>query len=271
MGKLNGARVALLEARMSSELADLVRRHGGEVIAAPALRETEIDATGAVSDLIKRLAQDSIQVVIFQTGVGVKALFAAADRIGCLPQLLSELSAVTTVARGPKPTAVLRQYRVPISISVREPYSTAEIIESLNGLELEEKGVALLHYGERNAELAEAILSRRARLEELYLYEWQMPVDTAPLQSLIDEIVAGTVDAVAFTSQIQVRHLFNLAKTSGKAEDLKNALNNRTVVAAIGPTCAAAIRSVGVTPHVVPQPPKMGPMVLALVEYLEHR
>src|SRR6516162_1897900 len=102
MSNLNGARVALLEARMSNELAALVRRQGGEVIAAPAVREAAVDATDAVAGLIDWLAQGSIQVVIFQTGVGVKALLAAADEIGRLPQILAELRNVKTVARGPK-------------------------------------------------------------------------------------------------------------------------------------------------------------------------
>ena len=39
MKSLEGARVALLEARMSSELANLVRRYGGEPFGAPAVRE----------------------------------------------------------------------------------------------------------------------------------------------------------------------------------------------------------------------------------------
>jgi uroporphyrinogen-III synthase len=37
-------------------------------------------------------------------------------------------------------------------------------------------------------------------------------------------------------------------------------------VAAVGPTCAAALERVGAPPHVVPARPKMGAMVAALVE-----
>lgn len=271
MSSLNGARVALLESRMTSELAVLVRRLGGEPLVAPAVREVALEASAAVAGLIDRLSARSIQVILFQTGVGVKTLFAEAERLGRLPELLTALGNITTIVRGPKPSGVLRQHRVPITVGVREPYSTLEIIEALDGLELEDKAVALLHYGERNAELADALLTRGARLEELYLYEWQLPQDLAPLQRLIHEIIAGRVDAIAFTSQIQVRHLFDVAGGLGEAERLREALGARTVVAAVGPTCAAAVRSFGVTPHVVPQPPKMGAMVLALADYIEGR
>jgi uroporphyrinogen-III synthase len=141
----------------------------------------------------------------------------------------------------------------------------------LDRLELQNKGVALLHYGERNAPLAEAVLGRGAWLEEICLYEWQLPEDLEPLKALIGEIISGRVDAVAFTSQIQVRHLFQIAAEMEKSEQLREALKGKTVVAAVGPTCAAAIESFGVLPQIVPQPPKMGQMVLALADYLAQK
>jgi uroporphyrinogen-III synthase len=39
------------------------------------------------------------------------------------------------------------------------------------------------------------------------------------------------------------------------------------VVAAIGPTCQAAIEAFGVTPKIVPNPPKMGPLISSLATY----
>jgi uroporphyrinogen-III synthase len=271
MSRLNQARVALLEARMSSELAALVRRLGGEPLCAPAVREATLDAGQAVATLIDRLSAGEIQVIFFLTGVGVKALLKEAEHLSRLEELLAALRSVTTVARGPKPSAVLKHNQVPIAVSIQEPYTTTEILAALDALELEGRGAALLHYGERNEALAEALLKRGARLEEVCLYEWQLPEDVEPLELLIGEIIGGRVDAVAFTSQIQARHLFQIAAELGEAEALREALNAKTVVAAVGPTCAAALESVGVTPQIVPQPPKMGPMVVALAEYLEQK
>jgi uroporphyrinogen-III synthase len=271
MGRLNKARVALLEARMSSELAALVTRQGGEPLCAPAVREATLDAGAAVAALLNRLSAGEIEVIFFLTGVGVKALMQEAEGLHRSQELLEALRKMTTVARGPKPSAVLKQLQVPISLSIREPYTTVEILAALDDLELQGKGVALLHYGERNAPLAEALLSRGAWLEEICLYEWQLPEDLEPLKGLIDEIISGRVDAVAFTSQIQARHLFQIADELGKTEALREALNTRTVVAAVGPTCAAAIESFGVPPQIVPTPPKMGQMIHALAEFLEQR
>jgi uroporphyrinogen-III synthase len=244
---------------------------GGEPLCAPAVREAALDAGQAVATLIDRLSAGEIEVIFFLTGVGVKALLKEAEQLERLPELLAALRGLTTVARGPKPSAVLKQNQVPIAVSIQEPYTTAEILAALDGLALPGRGVALLHYGERNEPLAEALLKRGARLEEVCLYEWQLPEDIEPLQTLIGEIIGGRVDAVAFTSQIQARHLFQIAAELGQTEALKEALKAKTIVAAVGPTCAAAIESFGVTPQIVPQPPKMGPMIVALAEYLEHK
>ena len=129
----------------------------------------------------------------------------------------------------------------------------------------------MLHYGERAEEMAGYLKSRGAQLDELCLYEWQLPEDTSPLKDLIGEVIRGELDSVAFTSKVQVRHLFQVADEIGKADELKAALNTRTVVTAIGPTCATELIQRGVPPRVVPEHPKMGYMVKAMSDYFSAR
>ena len=126
-----------------------------------------------------------------------------------------------------------------------------------------------MHYGERNAALAAALEARGARLEELSLYEWKLPDDIEPLKSLVQELIEKRVDAIAFTNEIQCRHLFRVADDMGLARQLALALNTDTIVAAIGPVCADSLQVLGVTPDVIPAQPSMGSMVTALAEYFE--
>lgn len=268
MSRFAGARIALLEARMSSEMADLVRRHGGEPYGVPAVREVPLDSAGQVSTFIDHLAHSSIRVIVFYTGVGVTALLREAERLGRLPELLTGLYTVTVVCRGPKPSAALKRYGVPRTLSAREPYTTEELLEAMKPLQLSDASIAVVHYGERNTLLAQALQERGAHLEELCLYEWLLPEDSAPLQTLVQDIIAGRVDAVVFTSQIQARHLFLVAAEPTLSDELTQALNTRTIVASIGPTCTTVLQSFGVTPHVIPEHPKMGHLVKALVEYM---
>ena len=97
---------------------------------------------------------------------------------------------------------------------------------------------------------------------DLLLYEWLLPADTAPLERLVEELLAGTVDVVAFTSQVQVRHLFLVAGEARRTA-LVTALG-RTLVGAIGPTCAAAVDERGIPVAVVPDNPKLVPLLKAL-------
>ena len=269
MASLNGARVALLEARRGSEMAELVRRLGGAPVAAPAVREAP--HLEHVPQFLNMLCAGRVDVAVFLTGVGVTRLLHAAQELGRLDETVAALRRLTTVARGPKPSGVLRQYDVPVTIRVPEPYTTTELLEAIAALPLDGRAIALLHYGERNEPLAAALRARGARVEELCLYEWQLPEDTAPLASLVRDIVDGRVDAVAFTSQIQCRHLFVVADAAGLSERLTEALRSRVVVAAIGPVCVDALKQHGVTPQVVPTQPKMGFLVTELAAYVGAR
>ncbi len=269
MATFNGARIALLEARRGSEMAELVRRLGGDPRSAAAVREVpELERVPAFLDL---LHAGRFDVAICLTGVGVARLLREAQELGRLDATVAALRAVTTVCRGPKPSAVLRQYDIPVVIRVPDPYTTTELLEALAAVPLQGRSVALLHYGERNEALAAALRARGAQLEELCLYEWRLPEDTAPLAALVREIAGGGVDAVAFTSQIQCRHLFSVAATLGMTDQLTEALRSRVTVAAIGPVCADALKHHGVVPQVVPTQPKMGFLVTELAAYLERR
>src|SRR5215467_10644783 len=210
MAGFNGARIGLLESRMGAELATLIRNNGGEPRSAPSVQEVPLNRSREVAAFIDRVTAGSYKFVLFMTGVGVKALFKEAEELSRLDELLTALRATTTVCRGPKPIAVLKRFEIPVSIAAPEPNTTAEVIRALSGLKLANERVAMLHYGERADEMAEFLVSQGALLDELCLYEWQLPEDTGPMKALIGEVIGGKIDAVAFTSKIQVRHLFQV-------------------------------------------------------------
>lgn len=253
---------------MTGELARLVERRGGVPRLAPALREVTTHAPKEVESLIDKLAAGSVQVVVFLTGVGAAALFAEAERQGRLEELSDHLQGTINICRGQKPWRPLKERGIPVSVTVPTPYTTDEVLATLAEIPMAGKGVALLHYGERSDVLAQAITASGGDLLELCLYEWQLPEDTRPIERLIEEVIAGDLDAVLFTSKIQVRHLMEVATTRGVAGEMVRALNTRSVAAAVGPTCAHELEAFGIEPKVVPTNPKMGPMIVALGEYL---
>jgi uroporphyrinogen-III synthase len=265
---MSAPRIGLLEGRMSGELASLARRHCLEPMLAPAVRQVALDAAAPVAELLDSMAAGAVDAVVFLTGVGTSALFEEAQRLGRLAQLEECLRRTTNICRGQKPWSLLKRHGVPIAITAERPYTTAELLRALDGLPPSPGELVVLHYGERNIGLTDALEAAGRRLRQICLYEWRLPEDTRPLETLIEEVIAGELEAVAFTSQIQVRHLFEVAARRGRAVALLHALTSQTVVAAVGPSCAAGLESIGVTPDVVPANPKMGPMIVALAERL---
>ncbi len=263
--------VALLEARMMSELARLVEKHGGAPLCVPAVLEAPRVEPEGIAPLLDELAAGQHEVVIFMTGVAVSLLFELAQELGRNAELVSALRNVTTVCRGPKPTAALRGFGVPPTLSAREPFTAAELIDALSEIEIAGRAVLMFNYGERSETLSETLLARRADLKEFWLYQWQFPSDVAPMEKLVRRIVERSVDALAITCQIQFRHLYQVAERLDLSRELVDALRSDVVVAAVGPTCRAIIEVHGVTPHVMPEHPKMGPLVMSLMRYLDNK
>src|SRR5919198_5508805 len=164
MGALDGMRIAVLEARMPDTVAALVRRHGGEVSCVPALREEPRANGDEVARWLDALGTEPSPVVILSTGVGVARLFAGACALGRDGELRDLLRRATTVCRGPKPTAALQREGIEASLRVSEPYTTAELLEALSPLELRGRLVAIVHYGEGNVPLVDALARQGATL-----------------------------------------------------------------------------------------------------------
>ena len=260
------ARVALLEARLADQTAAMVRRLGGEPMSVPAVREV-VQPLPDLEDVIVRLASAPDPLVVCLTGAGVHALFAYAVGQGLEPALTRALAGATTVCRGPKPAGARGARALPVSIRAAAPFTTGEVIDAVALLALQGRVVAVVHHGERNAALVDYLRARGADVRELMPYEWRMPENPAPLDRLVELAVAGGVDAVAFTSQVQVKHLWERAGSNRTA--LRDALNRRVLTGAVGPTCAAALAANGVEPAVVASPPKLNVLLLALADACE--
>lgn len=255
--------VAILETRTGEHLGEMIARRGGTPLLAPALEEVPDVDPQVVADVLKGWPDDPYRVVIFQTGVGTRALFAATDALSATDLLLRGLAEATVVVRGPKPTGELTARGVRIDLRAGSPFTTETILEALSRLPLEAVRVLVQRYGATNQSLCAALQARGARVREIATYRWALPADTRPLTRLLDALAESRVDAVVFTSAVQAENLRAVAAAEGRAQSLALWLN-RTVVASIGPVCSRMLRSLGVVPTVEADPPKLGPLIAAL-------
>jgi uroporphyrinogen-III synthase len=260
---VKGKRIAVLEARLGKQLAELVTQRGGVPFHAPALAELPDLEPAKIAALVQSMEERPPKLLVFQTGVGTRALFSATDGLGITARFLALLEKTTVVVRGPKPTAALRSRSVRIDRTAADPFTTREVLDAIKDLDLKGARVIVQRYGVVNTELDGALAARGAEVVEIPTYRWSLPPDTQPLAELIGALERGEMDAAVFTNAEQVRNLFAVAGKLGKAEPLRAGLN-ATLVASIGPVASAALRDARVKVGVEARPPKLGALLTAL-------
>jgi uroporphyrinogen-III synthase len=265
-----GLTVLTLESRRGQEMSRLIETYGGKPIHAPAMREVPLSSNPEALKFGKALLDGELDVVVFLTGVGARALSNVLNEAYPAEKFLEALRKVIVVARGPKPVAVLREWNVPIALTAPEPNTWRDVLRAIdeNKLDLRDKHVAVQEYGVSNPELLEGLHERGAYVTRVPVYQWDLPVDQAPLRAGVESIIAGKIDVALFTTGVQVVHLFQIAEQSGQRDALKVGLE-KVVKASIGPTTSEALRSYGLSVDVQAPHPKMGFLVKEAAEQSE--
>lgn len=249
------ARVLAFESRRAKEIAELIRINGGEPFVAPALVEIPLEHNRAAFDFADRLYAGDFDMLILLTGVGTRLLQKILATRDPEEKFFAALRGLAIVARGPKPVAVLREWQIPVTVSVPEPNTWRELLAVVAGRA--EKSVALQEYGKTNRELVEGLAAQGRSVMPVPVYRWQLPEDTGPLARALDDLLIGKFEAALFTTGVQIEHFLLFAERTGRRDAALEALR-RIFVASIGPTCSESLREYGVKPIMEPSHPKMG-------------
>jgi len=259
---LSGVRVLSLESRRAAEMAKLIENYDGRATVAPSMREVPLESNTVALDFARQLVAGEFQVVIFLTGVGARALASVAETLYPREKFIDGLKQLTVVARGPKPVAMLKEFGVPVAVTVPEPNTWRDLLEAIdkNGVQLQGKGVAVQEYGESNPDLVAGLAARGAKVTQVPVYKWDLPEDLEPLRQAIHSVTAGEIDLVLFTTSVQVIHLLRVAKEMNAEKQLREALA-RVTIGSIGPVTSEELREQGIHVDFEPEHPKMGYLV----------
>jgi len=262
--------VLTLESRRGQEMSRLIETYGGKTLHAPAMREVPLSSNPEALKFAEALLGGKLDAVVFLTGVGARALAHLLENEFPQEKFFEALRSVSVIARGPKPSAVLREWKVPIALTVPEPNTWREVLQAIDNhkLDLRGKQVAVQEYGVSNPELLAGLRERGALVAAVPVYRWDFPEDTAPLREAVEAILAGRIDVALFTTGVQVIHLFDIAEQAGKKDRLRAAFE-RVVKASIGPTTSEVLRSYGLSIDIEASHPKMGFLVREAAEQSE--
>lgn len=264
-----GARVLALESRREREMAQLIANNGGHAVVAPATREVPASDNSDALKFVSALRDGRLDVVIFLTGVGTRALAQAAEAVCSRQEFVGALSRTKVIARGPKPSAALRELGVPIAAIVPEPNTWRELLHLLDErsseIRISGRSVAVQEYGVPSPELLAGLAERGARVFPVRIYEWSLPEDSGPLRAAVQAVIRGEIDVLLVTAAVQVRHFVHIAEELNLGDELLRCLA-RVVVGSIGPVTSAELRSHGVRVELEPSHPKMGLLVQEMAQ-----
>lgn len=256
-----------LESRRGQEMNRLIETYGGNPFHAPAIREVPLSSNVEALEFADALIRGKFQAVVFLTGAGARAIASIIGPVHSVKSFFDALRQVSVIARGPKPVAVLREWKVPVTLTAPEPNTWHEVLQAIDDskLDLRGKRVAVQEYGVSNAELLEGLRQRGADVTAVQVYRWNLPENVGPLLAAVDKVIEGRIDVALFTTGVQIKHLFEVADQAGKKNAMQASLQS-VVKASIGPTTSEMLRGLGLSVDLEASHPKMGLLVKEAAE-----
>jgi uroporphyrinogen-III synthase len=259
-----GLRVLSLESRRAREIETLIRRLGGDAFVAPSVQERALEDHRDAVRFVERLESGEFDLVVCMTGAGLSFLREAIAVHMPIERLDAALRKVTVISRGPKPVPLLRAMKVPIAVVVPEPNTWKEIVDAVS--RRPERRIAVQEYGRPNLEMNAALERLGAQVTQVAIYRWELPGDTRPLREAACRLASGRFDVVIFTSSIQLDHLMEIARDAGLETKVREALRDNVAIASVGPVMTATLEAYGLPADIIPNHPKMAPLVKAASE-----
>lgn len=263
---LTGKHIVLGASRKTEEMALLIEKQGGTA-SVRSLQGTVFKADNEIkSDLLKFIAEGA-DWVIFTTGVGIQALLDVAEGLGKKGEFITRIKEAKVASRGYKSAAALKQLMIQ-PVASDDDGTSQGLIRQLEAFDFSNQRVMIQLHGEKAPALMNFFTGKSASVSQLLPYQHIPPVSEI-VETLCQELLSEKVDAVCFTTAIQVRSLFDYAREKGYAAGLQAAFHGKTIAVSVGKVTAEALREEGVKRIVVPKLERMGAMIVELAHYFD--
>lgn len=259
---LAGFTVGVTAARRHEELSTLLERRGARVVYAPAIRLLPLVDDVGLHDATMEVLRRPIDDLVVTTGIGLRCWLEAAAGWGLRADLLRALQSARILTRGPKARGAVRAAGLTESWSPKSEESEEMLADLLTG-DLVGRRIAVQLYGEPIPGFVSTLRRAGAEVVDVPVYRWARTDDVTPLRRLVGQAVAGTIDAITFTSAPAVAATLAVAEEDDLDGPLIEALRGPVVAACVGPVTAAALEQQDV-PTLRPERARLGALVRAL-------
>lgn len=261
---LAGKHIVLGASRKTEEMALLIEKQGGRA-SVRSLQGTVFKADEEVKDDLLTFIDQGADWIIFTTGVGIQALLDLAESLGKKEAFLEKIKQGKVASRGYKSAALLKKLHIE-PVASDDDGTTQGLIRQLQAFDFTKQRVLVQLHGEKAPALIQFLTEKGAVVKPILPYQ-HIPPKEEMVEALCEELLNGTVDAVCFTTMIQVRSLFEYARHKGYVEEIRAAFHGKTVATAVGKVTAEALREEGIERIVVPELERMGAMIIELARY----
>jgi uroporphyrinogen-III synthase len=242
--------IALAEGRQLEELVQMLEKEGATALRCPMLAILDAPDDDKLLRWLDQLEAGAFAWVILLTGEGLRRLLACADRHQRRDAVIAALAKTRTIIRGPKPGRALKELGLTATMTAQTP-TTDGVIASLRSVDLKGLMVGVQLYNESNPPLEQFLKDAGATPVMVQPYVYAPAADAERIGQLFNEMAAGAITAIIFTSAPQVDRLFEVAEERQAVELLQQGLA-KTLVAAVGPIVQENLHKRGVTVQVCP-------------------
>jgi uroporphyrinogen-III synthase len=209
--------------------------------------------------------------VVFTSANGVTMCFNRLRDLGYAPEAVKH---VRIAAIGPATAAALQQYGITADLMPRE-YVAERVAEALiadaqqRGESLQGKRILLARAAEARKVLFTLLHHAGAAVEEVAAYHTlSITHDDVQGRHVVSLLQQGQLDAITFTSSSTVRNFMAWLDSHAHKEALFNLVNQRVVIACIGPITAQAAYELGLHVDIVASVFTVDGLIDALCKFL---
>lgn len=264
-GPLDGFRVGVTNDRRGREYVAAFERRGAEVLHAPTIRTGTGDDAAVRSETLEVLAARP-DILLANTGYGMRRWLELADEEGLLDRLLASLGTAQILVRGPKARGAIRAVGLDDEGMGDQETMTA-LVDRV--LERDVRGAVIVvqHPGYLDEEATRRLIGAGASVLPVSPYRWRHHENVDAVLRLVEAVCCRTVDAVTFTSAPAVEAFFAAASRQGRLEEVCAAFREGVVAACVGPVTAAPLQEAGLDP-LVPERHRTGALIKLVCDHL---
>ncbi|GAB2531675.1 uroporphyrinogen-III synthase [Brachybacterium huguangmaarense] len=263
---LAGRRVAVTAHRRADEQAAALERQGAEVVRAATMRVVPVGEDPELLAETEALLAARPRALLVTTGQGFTTWLDA------LPAPLRErteaaIASMAVFCRGAKARGAVRGrgFEDPPSAPGETTESLVDIVLAAG---VRDVPVGLQRHGWLDERQVDRLREAGCDVHVVAPYRWLPGEDQAAVAALVEEIIAGRLDAVTFTAGAAVEALLATARRLGREDALLDALREgRALAVAVGHVTAEPLQAVGI-PVVFPERERLGAMIRLLVDEL---